>query len=865
MASFFIPGESMNTKTSEILTTGLALALLMSFVACEGADPRRVGEFCLEEEDCESGLCYDSTCLNPDSDYDGDGLRNGIEKNITGTDYGLADTDGDGVADGVEVGASPSSPTDTDGDGIHDALESLAPTADPDKDCIPDQYDPDNDKPDVDSVKVADLHCSRKGVCGDSFDKVTATCDAGEPVCDYSGTDNWEAAEASCDGKDNDCDGKTDEELVAPDQPACLTAGVCAGNESAIFRLCKAGTWQCEYSRVPDFEGIESSCDGVDNNCDGDTDEGLIAQECFNRNEYGKCPGLTVCTIYDGVSCEGPEPMAEICNGIDDNCNGSTDENLTGQECVRENEYGTCGGFTVCDAMTGGTDCSAPLPAPETCDSIDNDCDGDTDEEAICDRVATLKVVVHGALLPQLTLKATGRNGVPGYEPVPGATVRFYKDACPISETETVEPAWTGTTAADGIVLMPVQTGLWCIRVEADGYQTLQSQQVQAEASDYIPLNLVLLLNGMTGSQLSVCGRVLEMPDMTQEPSGSNDVPVTMTPIPNALVTLTGVTAQNEIASTVSDDNGFWCLYGLPEIPVDGLVTITGTKELYHQSGYNFMIERNVLYFQILTLSKMDMTETECLFESFEQAPELSQWTVEDTLNPIATWQTLTSGKCIAQGYILGCVTPYENESLEPVAGPLLCADTPVWQNGCIPETGSLPTAFSGNGFAWFGNLKTCSYADVMTGCDSPSVRVGGSLVSPWINGFGAWALYMTFRSAWEVESNGKETDIMYVEAQTSPMSETGTWAQVGLIKEMVPETPLLVHRATAFPAFTSGGVGSGPVWQQYRVDLSAFGGEFFRVRFRFDSMDGVNNYLRGWQIDDVSIRGIGCGQPAMN
>ncbi|HOD07445.1 MAG TPA: MopE-related protein, partial [Myxococcota bacterium] len=823
------------------------------------------GEFCLEEEDCESGLCYDSTCLNPDSDYDGDGLRNGIEKNITGTDYGLADTDGDGVADGVEVGASPSSPTDTDGDGIHDALESLAPTADPDKDCIPDQYDPDNDKPDVDSVKVADLHCSRKGVCGDSFDKVTATCDAGEPVCDYSGTDNWEAAEASCDGKDNDCDGKTDEELVAPDQPACLTAGVCAGNESAIFRLCKAGTWQCEYSRVPDFEGIESSCDGVDNNCDGDTDEGLIAQECFNRNEYGKCPGLTVCTIYEGVSCEGPQPMAEICNGVDDNCNGSTDENLTGQECVRENEYGTCGGFTVCDAMTGGTDCSAPLPAPETCDSIDNDCDGDTDEEAICDRVATLKVVVHGALLPQLTLKATGRNGVPGYEPVPGATVRFYKDACPISETETVEPAWTGTTAADGIVLMPVQTGLWCIRVEADGYQTLQSQQVQAEASDYIPLNLVLLLNGMTGSQLSVCGRVLEMPDMTQEPSGSNDVPVTMTPIPNALVTLTGVTAQNEIASTVSDDNGFWCLYGLPEIPVDGLVTITGTKELYHQSGYNFMIERNVLYFQILTLSKMDMTETECLFESFEQAPELSQWTVEDTLNPIATWQTLTSGKCIAQGYILGCVTPYENESLEPVAGPLLCADTPVWQNGCIPETGSLPTAFSGNGFAWFGNLKTCSYADVMTGCDSPSVRVGGSLVSPWINGFGAWALYMTFRSAWEVESNGKETDIMYVEAQTSPMSETGTWAQVGLIKEMVPETPLLVHRATAFPAFTSGGVGSGPVWQQYRVDLSAFGGEFFRVRFRFDSMDGVNNYLRGWQIDDVSIRGIGCGQPAMN
>ncbi|HNZ04738.1 MAG TPA: hypothetical protein PKK50_11410, partial [Myxococcota bacterium] len=176
----------MKSKISGILITGLACASLISLVACEGADPRRVGEFCLEEEDCESGLCYDSKCLNPDSDYDSDGLRNGIEKNITGTDYGLADTDGDGVPDGVEVGASPSSPADGDGDGINDALESLAPAADPDKDCIPDQYDADNNNADVDSVKVADLNCSRNGVCGDSFDKVTATCEAGEPVCDYS-------------------------------------------------------------------------------------------------------------------------------------------------------------------------------------------------------------------------------------------------------------------------------------------------------------------------------------------------------------------------------------------------------------------------------------------------------------------------------------------------------------------------------------------------------------------------------------------------------------------------------------------------------------------------------------------------------
>ena len=841
------------------------VALFGGIIACEGADPRKVGEFCLEESDCESGLCYDSKCLNPDGDFDSDGLKNGVEKNITGTDYGVADTDGDGVHDGLEVGLTPSSAKDEDGDGIIDAIESLALTADPDKDCIPDQFDPDNDNPDVDSVKVAAMHCSRDGVCGEFFDKVTASCSAGEPACDYSGIVLWQATEATCDGKDNDCDGKTDEDLAEPDEPECLSEGVCVGQESAIFRICKAGAWQCEYSRIAGFEKVESSCDGVDNNCDGVADEGLINQECFNRNEYGKCAGLTVCTIYEGVMCDGPTPSLERCNAIDDNCNGLTDEGLVGAECVIENEFGQCDGFTVCNMSTGGTECSAATPALEICDTIDNDCNGDTDEGSICDRTSTIKMIVHGALLPPSQLKASGViPAETGIAPLADATVNFFREYCPETGATDVTPEWVGTTGADGVLAMPLQPGYWCLQVLADGYQTMQSYSVNVPVGAYIPINVVLLLNGMTNTQLSLCGRVVEMSDYVLEVSGGTDEPPVQVPIADALVTLTGVTDQMEIATTKSDVHGYWCMYGLPGLPSDGQVKLTATRDTYLPGGYELLLTPNVIYFETIALSQTDGTETECLFEGFEQTTSTQPWTVVSDMEQSSTWNIMTSGVCVAQGYAMECASPFKNEIDSASPGSLVCPDE-VPGNSCIPAAGSLITAHAGSGFAWFGDKATCSYSSGMTTCSDMSTRVAGSFESPWINGMNALTLYMTFMSAWEVESNSPETDVMFIEAQTSPMSETNSWSVVGILKEMTPWTPVPVKRAAAAPGWTSGGVDSAPTWQWYRVDLSSFRNEWFRVRFRFDSVDGVTNYFRGWQIDDVAIRGIGCDQATAN
>ena len=110
--------------------------------------------------------------------------------------------------------------------------------------------------------------------------------------------------------------------------------------------------------------------------------EGMLGQEevCYAENSVGICKGKKTCAGAGGwTECDAKIPVPEYCDGWDNDCDGEIDESLE-EPCTNANEFGACVGVKTCQGAAGFV-CNAAVPAAEACDEIDNDCDGSVNEE----------------------------------------------------------------------------------------------------------------------------------------------------------------------------------------------------------------------------------------------------------------------------------------------------------------------------------------------------------------------------------------------------------------------------------------------------------------------------------------------------
>jgi MYXO-CTERM domain-containing protein len=285
---------------------------------------------------------------------------------------------------------------------------------------------------DIDEDSAADALTWFEDSDGDGFGdaaSTTAACYtptgyvADDTDCDDNESTTYPGANEYCDSVDNDCDNTTDEDDAL--DAAIWYADVDGdgyGDPGSSTNACSqpsgyvSDKTDCNDSDANTYLGADEYCDGVDNDCDNITDESdaldaLTWYADTDNDGYGD-PAVSqdACSqpqnyVSDDTDCNDNAfsinpGVDEFCDGHDDDCDGDIDEDdsldaTTYYADTDSDGYGDPNNTTASCSQPSGyvgdsTDCddndSSISPAgTEVCDSVDNDCDQDIDEDSAVD------------------------------------------------------------------------------------------------------------------------------------------------------------------------------------------------------------------------------------------------------------------------------------------------------------------------------------------------------------------------------------------------------------------------------------------------------------------------------------------------
>ncbi len=236
-----------------------------------------------------------------------------------------------------------------------------------------------------------------------------------EGDCDDTDDETFPGAVETCDGRDQDCDDEVDEGVTSYWYADVDGDGF--GDADAPIEGCEQpevgastiGT-DCDDAAADVYPGATETCDDRDEDCDTEVDEGLLVGWWLDvdgdgwggDDTYGESCEAPAGSVDVGEDCDDTRrdvsPDAdEVCDELDNNCDGAVDEGVATTWYVDVDGDGwgrgdlslaACAQPTGYAAVDGDCDDADALTSPagvEVCGGADEDCDGEVDESDAVD------------------------------------------------------------------------------------------------------------------------------------------------------------------------------------------------------------------------------------------------------------------------------------------------------------------------------------------------------------------------------------------------------------------------------------------------------------------------------------------------